>query len=786
MKKTVKKVISSVLVAAMLLSFVPMSGKINLPISTKAEAVESEENGFIFHDGNQIKYSFEKNTGIVVISGHGELPSISDFPFEREDIKQVIVEKGITTIDGTFYNCNNLKRVQLPEGLKCIDGDAFTNCISLTDINIPYGVEIIGNAAFNNCKSLKEVTLPDSIMSIGFDAFSETSIPGWNVNDEKSENEAFYLNNYLIKVSSTVSGEFNVKEGTIGIADWALIGCNKITKINLPEGIKTIGKLAFQGCSSLYSINIPRSVINIGFGVFDESGIIESWTALKIDSGNNPEFDSLYIDDCLISIDSEYTGDFTVRDNTRIISGGIFDGLKKITKVIIPESVVSIGCCAFQNSSVISVEIPNSVTYIGEDAFAGCDKLVQIDLPKNLNKIEAGSFSECSSLMDIFIPSNVTIIDDYAFYGCTGLKDITVPEAVSTIGDNIFRQCSNLKEIKLPRTVNALGECVFKDANKLVKVNIPENLISIPYGAFWGCTELVDFVIPEAVISIESDAFRECAKKDLVLPDNVVYIETDTFAESAIESVVLPQNLLSVGDGAFTRCKNLKEVIIPDNTVVIGYKAFYSCESLETVLISKGVRYIHSGAFAKCPSLSLLCIETESFEIFSSGEDDPEEDYSINYENITFLVKKDTELCNSLISEGINVIPYSFTVNKDDKDKPMLALDGKVVLTEDMWSCICRLVKDTDVQYIYFGELDVSKMLSSDVLENVDESSLKSEKVTLSIIRDGETIRLGNVEEKTSFQKIVEAVTEFFTFVLNSVYKGIKGVWASIKNWWKR
>lgn len=198
---------------------------------------------------------------------------------------------------------------------------------------------------------------------------------------------------------------------------------------------------------------------------------------------------------------------------------------------------------------------------------------------------------------------------------------------------------------------------------------------------------------------------------------------------------------------------------------------------IKRLLIESRITEISNDAFSGCNNLNSVCIIPENTVI---GEDAfPKND------NMQILAPKNSSVYNALKGD-YNVIPYSFTVNKDDKDKPMLALDGKVVLTEDMWSCICRLVKDTDVQYIYFGELDVSKMLSSDVLENVDESSLKSEKVTLSIIRDGETIRLGNIEEKTSFQKIVEAVTEFFTFVLNSVYKGIKGVWASIKNWWKR
>ncbi len=198
---------------------------------------------------------------------------------------------------------------------------------------------------------------------------------------------------------------------------------------------------------------------------------------------------------------------------------------------------------------------------------------------------------------------------------------------------------------------------------------------------------------------------------------------------------------------------------------------------IKRVLIESGITEISNNAFPDCINLNSVCIIPENTIIGKNA-------FPKN-NNMQILAPKNSSVYNTLKGD-CNVIPYSFTMNKDDKDKPMLALDGKVVLTEDIWSCICRLVKNADVQYIYFEELDVSKMLSSDVLEDVDEGNLKSEKVTLSIIRDGETIRLGDVEEKTSFQKIVEAVTEFFTLIFDSVITGFKGMWASIKNWWKR
>lgn len=199
--------------------------------------------------------------------------------------------------------------------------------------------------------------------------------------------------------------------------------------------------------------------------------------------------------------------------------------------------------------------------------------------------------------------------------------------------------------------------------------------------------------------------------------------------------------------------------------------------NVKKLTIESGVTSISDAAFLGCNNLTSVCIASENATI---GKDT----FPRN-ENLQIIAPKDSSVYAALNGENYNAIPYSYTVNKDDKNKPMLALGSKVVLTEDMWICICSLVKDTDVQYIYFEELDISKMLSSDILEGVDKSSLKSEKVTLSIIRDGETIRLDDVEEKTTFQKIVEAVTGFFTFILNSVISGFKGMWASIKNWWK-
>lgn len=194
---------------------------------------------------------------------------------------------------------------------------------------------------------------------------------------------------------------------------------------------------------------------------------------------------------------------------------------------------------------------------------------------------------------------------------------------------------------------------------------------------------------------------------------------------------------------------------------------------IKRLLIESGITEISNDAFSGCNNLNSVCIIPENTVI---GEDAfPKND------NMQVLAPKDSSVYNALKGD-YNVIPYSFTVNKDDKDKPMLALDGKVVLTEDMWSCICRLVKDTDVQYIYFKEFNFGDMMPEYVIVDYDKDEFKYKDLVLSIIKDGDTIRLGMVDEKKSFFELVEALIEQFIFKVENI---IRAAWRYIFKHWK-
>ena len=91
------------------------------------------------------------------------------------------------------------------------------------------------------------------------------------------------------------------------------------------------------------------------------------------------------------------------------------------------------------NHTVISVQIPETVTDIGDGAFRGCTNLESVNLPSRLTRIPSYMFQGCKKLKDVIIPANVYKIGAEAFAECSACERIVIPAAVETIGKFAFR-----------------------------------------------------------------------------------------------------------------------------------------------------------------------------------------------------------------------------------------------------------------------------------------------------------------------------------------------------------
>ena len=130
--------------------------------------------------------------------------------------------------------------------------------------------------------------------------------------------------------------------------------------------------------------------------------------------------------------------------------------------VIIPETVThdgstynvtSIGERAFYDSKLTSIKIPNSVTGIGNSAFAFCTSLTSLEIPNSVTSIGSSAFYHCYSLTSIEIPDSVTSIGDYAFYGCTGLTSVYIKSTTPPVlgGYYVFDGNVSDRKIYVPR-----------------------------------------------------------------------------------------------------------------------------------------------------------------------------------------------------------------------------------------------------------------------------------------------------------------------------------------------
>ena len=375
------------------------------------------------------------------------------------ELKAVTLPASIKYIcEDAFFACPKLNKFVSPkDGVTHIFPYAFAYCQTLSNIKLGEGLKVIDRYAFFDCKLLDNSTfenssiIPKSVEKIGTNAFKGTKL--W---ENPGSDGVIYAGNWVVGMVATNNSDQTVvlKDGTIGIGDYAFYENSFISGISGLAQVQHIGYGAFYKCSNLTSV--------------------------------------------------------TLNNNLKKIEDYTFYGCTRLVEVEMPRNLQSIGRSAFYKCQWLdSVDLSKSkVQTIGEYAFFSCINLKSVNLGEHLTSLGARSFALCESLQEITLPDSLKVVSTRAFYKCKALSSIQFGAGVENIEQQAFQGCTDLTEIVLPDNIKTIGVRAFKDCTQVEKIVFGNGVETIEKYAFYNLSSLKSLVISDCIQRVGEFAFK--------------------------------------------------------------------------------------------------------------------------------------------------------------------------------------------------------------------------------------------------------------------------------------
>jgi len=429
--------------------------------------------------------------GELVINGSGDLMDYGAPWYDYYDsIVTVTLGEGITSIESWYFEmCEAIETVNLPASLSTIGYGAFISLYETATVNFAGTMVQWANVAISAGNI--SLLVADIHCSDGIRPKEKATVTfETGTDDVKVDPVEVTLGDKLAELPNPVRPGYVIK-------GWALYETSRMWCWTTQTNRVTEDTTLYAIWDKLLTTDVDLT---------NETDILKAGKC-----GKNVEW--LLNNDGVLTI----RGEGAMEAPTLYLNLPWFELRDQITAIVVENGVTSIFDRAFSGCyNAKTLDIADSVTYIGEGAFSSCSSLTDVIMSEGITALNDRVFEYCSSLEFFEIPESVTVIGDYAFNDCSKLMTVTIPSGVTEIGSSAFKYCYALQEIVIPAGVTAIKDGTFYYCEELTEVTIPRGVTEIGEEAFGNCYALTEITIPASVTAIGSYAFDECTSLNTV------------------------------------------------------------------------------------------------------------------------------------------------------------------------------------------------------------------------------------------------------------------------------
>ena len=468
--------------------------------------------------------------------------AIGDNAFAKsKDLKSVTIPKTVTTIGKRAFYYSGITAITIPDEVLSMGPLAFSRCSDLTSVTLSNQLKEISDDAFSDCKELADITLPASITKIGNNAFRNTNL-------------------YSIDMPDSISS----------IGKSAFDSCPSLTSVTLDSALISLGDSAFSNCPQMIKLTIVSAALSMGNYAFVNSSIdLIICKSLTPPAGSPNCFSNTVYQNALLRVPLLAKASYRERQpwksfiHYEAYDENDFNYCEEYIYLKTSDCTVEINGYTGQDENLIipSTIVDGGITYtinaIGNYAFLSNDVLQSVEIPNTVTNIGQSAFQDCKTLQNVTIGGSLQAINDKTFMNCMSLQAIVIPESVTNIGYSAFENCSSLTDVVLNTSLKSIATKAFKK-----------------------CSQLSSIAFPEGLETIGAEAFQETAFSQVDIPNSVKQIDASAFyCCLSLTSATLGVSLSSLGESAFYNCQKLTELTIKSSSLTINDNAFYGTGS---------------------------------------------------------------------------------------------------------------------------------------------------------------------------------------------------------------